>query len=250
LRAIGQAQQIEMLNYSQDKLKKHDVSLYRNKYETEAEKKRLAQMEADKKLPKEQRVHNSHNQQIDKQKKELKHFKNLNKKEQDKHDIYRKTSNNFESDLIEKRNESKNLDEEISGKKGILNKVKEEFSKFKDELKDFKNKLLGNKPEKQVINQAQKTVTQGNNVISAIPETKETVDAALQNVAPEATGALCSECGINPSMVRSLCMGCYSQSDEYENDTAEAKQAKLKDKLAENKVGQSINYKPTPKGPK
>lgn len=248
LRAIGQAQQIEMINFSQDKLKKYGVSLYRNKYETDAAKKRLAQMEQDKKLPKEQRVHNSHNQKIDKEKKELKHYKNLNQQEQDKHKVYRNVSNNFEEDLNSKRTESKKLDKEINNKNGLLSRVKEEFAKFKNELKEFKNTVFGQKPEQQIEQQAKSTIKQANKVVGALPESKNSVDAGIKNTVEQTSSGPCTECGINPAMYKSLCAGCYSVSDECANDTELSKQAKLKDNLNKNKVGQGFVYKP--KGPK
>jgi hypothetical protein len=179
-----------------------------------------------------------------------KYYENKSNEEKDKHEIYRDVSNNLEGNLNSKREESIKLDKEIIDKKGLLNKVKDEFNKFKDELNEFKSKVFGDSSDNKIESQAQKTVTSGRAVTNLLSDTKGSIDTTLTNAASQTSQGTCTECNINPAMYKTLCAGCYSQSDDYENDTAEAKAQKLKDSLSSNKVGQSIHYKPRPSGPK
>lgn len=233
LRAIGQAQQIGMMKHCQKHLDKYGVSLYRNEYKTEAEKKRLAEMEADKKKPKEQRLNNNHNAEIDKEKKQLKHYKKLNKKAQDKNETLNRFNNQLDNEIQEKNDVIKEKDNEINEKNSVLKTLEKHFEKFLDMGKDFANKVFNKSPKEEIQQQAEKTAKTANSILhnSSNQVKKSVLDTA--NKISEATGSnaiqdnidkqnnndktrndgICYVCNINKVIYMGKCSGCYNEDE-------------------------------------
>ena len=107
MRALGQASQSMILEYGQEQLKNEGIELFRNAYDTKDKKQRLAELEADSKLPKHERIHNSHNQEFDDEERKLKKLKNQNE------------------ELIDT---NKRLGFLISGQEASLEKLEQKFS--------------------------------------------------------------------------------------------------------------------------
>lgn len=260
LRAIGQAQQVQMMKFSQDKLEQYGVKLYRNTYETDEEKEKLRKLENDKKQSKQNRYYNSKNAElINAEKKELAGLKKDKAKEEDTLDIMRKTNKGLREEIDQNHETNEELKTDIGKHKSMLSKVKTELKKELKGLvkstKSYIQQVFQKKPEEQLQEQANNTAKHVVGAIKAVPGVAKAVsdivsstdektgsdriEQAVKNI----TGDKCSICSFNPIVWNNLCDDCMTPEQK---EIAQKQSSIDEDKRMREKAFKK-NWKYTPK---
>lgn len=187
MKALGIANQALILEHGQRALKNEGIELFRNEYKTEAEKKRKDDFEKDSKVPKHLREKNSHNAELDSEKRELEHVKKQTKKLK---------GDEFKYGILigEKKKQLTGLDKSIEHKyktamysfmkdaDAYIDNGKDELKEMVDyidghENKEFlENKLKENKFWGKIIDKVEDSLTDNNSVLKKVHNSALKID--------------------------------------------------------------------------